>query len=284
MMPSQRIEDVIRSVRLTTSAATDERITAAGQVAMAKRNEQRPASVHTGAAIRRIIMDSKWTKLATAAVIVVAAVLGMYALTGSVDVASITMAQVRQAMEGIDWMQIILRSKIREGVQTDWYSFASKVEIKADEKGRFSYSDFKTRKDLFWPGEGNFIYESLIETREFAHGASGPFEMIEKTLGLAQAQDGAYGAEIVKKLGTYQGHKVEIWTASHVRRRSTRTIIVYIDIDKKLPIAATYEREGTDSVNPEHNYIEFKYPETGPADVYEAGAPRSAQIRLSAEG
>ncbi len=269
MMPSQRIEDVIRDIRVTTSAATDARVADAVEATIAKQNKQRPASVRTGGTIRRIIMKSNWTKLATAATIIIAMGLGMYALTGSGT--SITMAQIKQAMQEIDWMQIINESEKKgEGlVQVDWYSFASKVEIKADEKGRFSYSDFKTRKDLFWPGKGNFIYESPIETREFASGASGPFEMIEKGL------KAGFGKNVAKELGTYQGRKVEIWTANQAKRGSTKMLILYIDIDRKLPLAATYKRTGT---HPEDNYIEFRYPDTGPADIYEAGAPRTAKI------
>jgi len=31
------------------------------------------------------------------------------------------------------------------------------------------------------------------------------------------------------------------------------------------------------------NVVEFKYPETGPANIYEAGAPGTAQIKPSPE-
>lgn len=276
-MSSERIEDAIRNVRLTTSAATDERIMDAAEAAMAKPNEQQPATVRTSGSIGRIIMNSKLTKLATAAVIIAAIMLGIHVLTGSGT--SITIAQVRQAMQEIDWMKLILTSKLEKWTETDWYSFASKVEI-SDANIGIDYLDFKARKNLFWPREGEYIYESPIETKEFAHGTSGPFEMIYKTLSLEQAE---YGKEVVKELGTYQGRKVEIWTASHIERGSKQTVIVYIDVDRKLPIAATYVREGTDHIYPAENYIEFKYPKTGPADIYEAGAPRTAQIKPSAE-
>lgn len=272
-MSSEKIEDSIRNVRLTTSAATDERIMTAAEAAMAKPNEQQPARVGMSGQIRRIIMNSKWTKLATAAVIMTAIILGIHILTGPGT--SITVAEVRKAMEDIDWMQQISTSKYSERPQTVWYSFASKVKI-VDANIGIIYSDFKARKDLFWPRESKHVYESPIETKQFAHGTSGPFEMIDKMLSLAQAE---HGKEVVKEPGSYQGQKVEIWRASHVKKGSKRTIIAYIDINSKLPIAATYDREGTYRVDPEEVYIEFKYPETGPADIYEAGAPRSAQIK-----
>jgi hypothetical protein len=285
MMPAQRIEDVIRNVRLTTSAATDERITAAGQAAMAKRNEQRPASVHTGAAIRRIIMKSNWTKLATAAAVIVAIGLGMYALTGSFDGTSITMAQVRQAMENIDWMQIINKggdeNETPGDAQIDWYSFDSKVQVSIDMR-TIVYIDFKTHKQLWCNTGGRNIYEQTIEqTREFAGGAAGPFEMIDRTFRIIQAE---HGSNIVREIGTYQGQKVEVWTVIRdVKSGGTRTLTVYIDIDRKLPIAATYDHTQPDGTVLRESDIEFRYPETGPADIYEAGAPRSAQVKLSPE-
>jgi hypothetical protein len=275
MMPSKRIEDAIRSARSTTSAATDERIMAVAEAAMARPNEQHAAPVRTSGSMRRSIMRSNWTRLATAAAIIAAIMLAMHAWTGSVDGTSITLAQVRQAMQEIDWMQLTKTSKYNEYGETVWYSFASEVEI-VDANIGIGYHDFKVRKNLFWPRGGEHVYESPIETKEFAHGTGGPFEMIDKTLRLAQAED---GKEVVKGRGTYQGQRVEIWTARHVKHGSERTIIVYIDVDRKLPIAATYEREGTYRVDPEQVYIEFKYPETGPADIYEAGAPTSAQIK-----
>jgi len=288
MRPAENIEKLIKNINIETNTIMDEAVLSevvkafeeSKKLALSEVEGKETADVQPS--IWRIIMKSRITKLATAAVIIVAVMLGMYALTGSVDGTSITIAQVRQAMQEIDWMQITNRSKIEEGTETDWYSFTSKVEIKADNKGRLSYSDFKTHKDLFWPGQGNFIYESSIETKEFAYGTSGPFEIIDKSLRLVQAK---HGSEVIKELGTYDGQKVEVWTAKHVigKSGSTVTIIVYIDIDKKLPIAATYKRVGTDTINPEENYIEFKYPQTGPADIYEAGAPRSAQIKPSPE-
>jgi len=57
---------------------------------------------------------------------------------------------------------------------------------------------------------------------------------------------------------------------------------MYIDVDEKLPIAAT-DVKGANGDIQRTNDVEFKYPETGPADIYEAGAPRSAKIKPSPE-
>jgi len=217
-----------------------------------------------------------------AAVIVVAIMLGMYALVGSGT--SVTIAQVRQAMQDIDWVRIINEGdKKGDGqVETDWYSFASKVHIFVDSDGRMRFSDFKTRKNLDWnPGSENIYEHPIDERKEFAGGVTGPFEMIDKTFRIIQAE---HSSETVKQLGTYEGQKVEIWTISRdVRSGGGRILTVYIDVDRKLPIAATYDHYQADGTVRRESNIEFKYPETGPADIYEAGAPRSAQIKPSPE-
>ncbi len=279
MTPFERIEDVIRNARTTTNAATDERIAAAVEAAKAKSTEQYPAAVRAGGAIRRIIMNSKWTKLATAAVILIAAVLGMYALTGSVDGTSITMAQVKQAMENINWIQVVTGTE--DESMTSWYSFASNVAIYVQSKGRIRYRDFNAGKELLWNPGSDYVYESPFEEgRQFAGGASNIFEGFTKGFDSIEAK-GDY--KVTRELGTYQGQGVEIWTARRVKGKSgptrTETMTMYFDADKKLPIAAADIKKGADG-DIQLN-VEFKYPKTGPADIYEAGAPRSARIKPS---
>jgi hypothetical protein len=283
MMPSESFEDVIRNARTTTDAATDERIASAVEAAKAELTEKAPAAIRTSGAVRRIIMNGKWTKLATAATIIIAVVLGMYALTGSIDGTSITMAQVEQAMENIDWMQMVCRSE--DESMTSWYAFASKIAIHAQSKGRILYRDYNTGKEFLWNPGGEYIYESPIEegrleeARQFAGGASNIYKRFTKVFDSIEAK-GDY--ENTKEIGTYQGQKVEVWTSRRVKGEPgpthTELFVMYIDVDKKLPIAATDIKKGADGDI--QLDVEFKYPETGPADIYEAGAPRSAQIKF----
>ncbi len=279
MTPTERIEDLIHNARVTTSATTDERIIAAVEAATTKPNEQHPASVRTGGTIRRIIMKSNWTKLATAATIIIAIGLGMYALTGSGT--SITMAQVRQAMENIDWVQVVIRAE--EESMSVWNSFASKVTIYVYDDGKIVYYDFNAGKELVWKPGSDDIYESDIdEGRQFAGGVSNIYEGFTKAFDSLEAK-GDY--KVTREFGTYQDQEVEIWTALRVKGKPgpthTEKMTMYIDVDKKLPIAATDVKKGVDG-DIQLN-VEFKYPETGPADIYEAGAPRSAQIKPASD-
>lgn len=232
--------------------------------------------------IRRTIMRSSITKLAAAAVIIVAIGLGMYVLTGSIDGASITLAQIRQAAGDIDWMQIV--SGVEEA-ESLWLSFGSKLEIVIGNDGKIVYSDFKTRKRFAWERGGRDIHESSIDEHhdrgQFLGGASGPFDLLDSLFGSLLTAEKGY--EITKTLGSHQDREVEVWVARRTREKpgSTRTEIttVYIDIDKKLPVAFTEQVEEADGKIRIERSGEFRYPQTGPADIYQAGAPRSAQIK-----
>jgi len=284
-MASDRMEDAIRSVKLTTSAATDDRIMTAAQAAMPRPSEQPPALVRTSGQIRRTIMKSKWTRLTAAAAVIAAIILGIYALTGPGT--SITIAEVREAMQDIDWMQIVNVGDTKGDrlVQLAWFSFVSKLEILVDCNGGIIFSDFKTGKKLVWNPGSQDIYESPIDPRRpFVGDFGGPFEFITKLFSFLTAER---GWKITKQLGTYQGRKVEVWAASRVKEKGdatrTETMTVYIDLDKKLPVARKQAVKGPDGNIQLLRDAEFRYPETGPADIYEAGAPRSAKIKPSPE-
>jgi len=280
MTPTRRIEDMVRSARTTTSTAADERVADAVEAAISKRNKRSSASVCMGGAIRRIIMKSNWTKLATAATIIIAIGLGMYALTGSGT--SITMAQVRQALQEIDWVRMDCRNEDMK--LTAWYSFKSKVEIGVFNKDKIIYYDFSAGKMLTWSQGSEEIIESDIEEgKQFAHGVSNIYEGLTKGISSWEA-DGKY--KVTKEPATYQDRKIEIWTANRIKGKPaltrTETATIYIDVEKKLLLKATDVKGAYGDVQ-QTNYVEFTYPDTGPADIYEAGAPRNAQIKPSPE-
>ncbi|MHC4309446.1 MAG: hypothetical protein ACYS3N_13205 [Planctomycetota bacterium] len=284
MKPAKKIEKLIKKSRY--KASPDAYDKALGSFLQEVDAYEKQKSALTEPNIWRIIMKSPITKLAAAAVIVAAIMLGMYALTGSFDGTSITMAQVREAMENIDWMQMVGWSE--EERITSWYSFASKVAIHVHGKGRIIYFDFNAGKRLVWNPGSEYIYESPIEEgrleegRQFAGGVSNIYKRLTKVFDSIEAK-GDY--KVTRELGTYQGQEVEIWTSRRVKGKAgpthTELFTMYIDVDKKLPIAATDVKKGADG-DIQLN-VEFKYPKTGPADIYEAGAPRSAQIKPSPE-
>ncbi len=282
MKPAEKIERLIKKSRYKASSEAYDK--ALGSFLQAVDAYEKQKLALTEPNIWRIIMKSRMTKLAAAAVIIATIMLGMYALTGSFDGTSITMAQVRQAMENIDWVQMVVKAE--EESMSVWYSLASKVQIVCQSKGRILYRDFNAGKELLWNPGSEDIYESPIdEGREFAGGVSNIFDIFEGLTKLFNSIEAKGDYKVTRELGTYQGQEVEIWTARRVKGKAgpthTEIFTMYIDVDKKLPIASTDVKKGANGDIQLND--EFKYPETGPADIYEAGAPRSAQIKPSPE-
>jgi hypothetical protein len=280
MKPAKKIEKLIKKNRY--KAQSDVYDKALGSFLQAVDDYKKEKPAFTGPEIWRIIMISSITKLATAAVIIAAIILGMYVLTGSFDGTSITLAQVREAMQEVDWVQMIC--KVEDKNALAWYSFASKVQILVDDEGKIIFFDFNTGKRLVWNPGSEYIYESVIDKgRQFAGGVSNIYEGLTKSLSSWEAE-GKY--KVTKECGTYKGQEVEIWKARRIKGEPslTRTEImnIYIDVTKKLPLMAR-DVKGADGDIQSTNEVEFKYPETGPADIYESGAPRSAQIKPASE-
>ena len=280
MRPAEEIESLIKNIDIDTNVKTDDAVL--GDVIETFEKSKNRKTSAAGQNIWRIIMKSRMTKLATAAVIIVAVMLGMYILTGSFDGTSITMAQIIQAMQEVDWVQMICRVEGKNALA--WYSFASKVQILVDDEGKIIFFDFNAGKRLVWNPGSEYIYESVInEGRQFAGGVSNIYEGLTKSLSSWEAE-GKY--KVTREHGTYEGQEVEIWKARRIKGEPslTRTemMTMYIDVTKKLPLMAR-DVKGADGDIQSTNEVEFKYPDTGPSDIYEAGAPRSAQIRPSQE-
>jgi hypothetical protein len=198
----------------------------------------------------------------------------MHVLTGSVDGTSITIAQVRDAMQELNWM----RMSNKTGPEVAWYSFASKVQIAVGDEGGILYLDFDAGKHLRWDPGSEAIYESPIdEARRFAGGVSGPSEVVATFFGSLEND----GWEVTRELGTYDGRKVEVWTAG--QKTSTSMVTMQIDAETKLPVALTQKVKNADGTVRIQTDVGFDYPQTGPADIYEAGAPRSAPVKPAPE-
>jgi hypothetical protein len=280
MKPAEKIEKLIKKSCYKANPETYDKTL--GSFLQAVDDYEKQKSTLTEPNIWRIIMKNPITKLAAAAVIIIAIMLGMYIMTGSFDGTSITMAQVRQAMQEVDWVQMVCKAEDKDLLA--WYSFASKVQFMVDNEGKIVYFDFNAGKRFIWNPGSEVIYESDIdEGRQFAGGVTNIFEGLTKSLNSWEAE-GKY--EVTREHGKYQGQKVEIWTGHRVKGKPgpthTERFTLYIDLDKKLLISATDVKLADDSSELK-NEVQFKYPKTGPADIYEAGAPRTAKIIPSPE-
>jgi hypothetical protein len=164
-----------------------------------------------------------------------------------------------------------------------WYSFASKIQAAIDDEGKIVFFDFNAGKRLAWEPGSETIYESPIdEDRQFAGGVSGPFQGVNMIFDSLEAEK---HWKVTKELGTYEGRSVEVWAARQPESESGPTSVytVYIDVERRLPVAladASREADGNFQTKTE---VKFDYPDSGPTDIYDAGAPKTALIKPAAE-
>ena len=97
MRPAENIEKLIKKLRYKAGAETHERIL--GNVLQALDEREKQTSGVTTPGIWRTIMNSRTTKLATAAAIVIVALIGVYYIAGPVGVTTSAYAEVAQRLQ-----------------------------------------------------------------------------------------------------------------------------------------------------------------------------------------
>jgi len=98
MRPVENIEKLIKNINIDTNARIDEEVLGDVVEAFEKSKGKKTSAKEQN--IGRIIMKSKITKIAAAAVIIIAVLIGIHHLGGSIDGASIAWADVLEQISG----------------------------------------------------------------------------------------------------------------------------------------------------------------------------------------
>jgi len=222
--------------------------------------------------LRKTIMKSPISKFAAAAaVIIIAIMIGINYFGGSIDGSTVALAQVKKAMEKVDWLHGI--NKATGGDTEEWYSFQSQIKI-LKENGKITYWNYGEGKKYVYVSSKGSITVFDISDENFAIGAASPFEFIERLIKLEQDR----GAELIRKAGKYNDTKAEIWQVTRLEENGIEKIKLFIDIKKCLPIAGEVKYTDIKGDIAYKGNIKFEYPEEGPQDIYALGVPRTAKI------
>ncbi len=125
MSPAENIEKLIKNVALDTNAKMDKSVL--DDVLEAFENSKKPAATEPN--IWRTIMKSPITKLAAAAVIIVAVIIGINHFGGSIDGATVTWAVVANKVEKIPSYAYRFRQLESNVPKKDGYEFVNKFEV-----------------------------------------------------------------------------------------------------------------------------------------------------------
>ncbi|MCK4628074.1 MAG: hypothetical protein KAT56_03665, partial [Sedimentisphaerales bacterium] len=255
-------------------------------VSPVRQDSQAPSA--RGQNIWTTIMKSKITKFAVAAAVIIVVMAGIYSFDGSVDIAApaFGVQYVLEAMKKAEWVHYVvevteLNVDAKTAEETDfggwesWQSLHPSVCIEKHDNGKIYFTEKDEGKTSRYDPQANMItieYRSRSTSQpDYADIADMYIKQIaevEKKGGKVNYEEGVYEARPVKI--------ISIDFASNGGLSTKMSIIV--DPETYLPKKFTVEQnEDSKSLHVAILGI-FDYPETGPADIYQAGAPQDAKV------
>jgi hypothetical protein len=267
MSSAEKIKRLFAKSDVTVNSKVDDRIIS--DVLTAFDKSEKTQSVSSEPNIWRIIMKSKITKLATAAVIIIAVLISISQFGGSIDGASQVFASMLEEMQEVPWVHVIVEVDQPKGLVESWVSFEPFIVILKELDGTVRYVNSSQEVQHVYSRDSNRITISTVPDT-FSHmGPITAFEMIGFMIDTLETS----GAKITREKTVQDGIPVEIIHAVS----DVQDVIMIRDIERNLPISGEYKAiENTP--NQINGKMRFEYPEQGPADIYAVGVPKDADI------
>lgn len=232
-------------------------------------------------------MKSKITKLAAAAVIIIAVLIGIHHFGGSIDGATKAFAQIKEAIAQRPWQHTVVHvlyqeeGKHVESQYEHWFSYESNIGI-INHNDHISFYDLYKRKKTTYNPVSDTVTISYLSPDEyhfrFRKENKSPLDAVEDLLESLKAG----GAEIERRHDQYDGRDVVVYQVKlpwadegPVKTGEIQKLIV----DRQDNLLLARETKKNDSYgNIIETFQSYDYPEIGPGDVYEAGAPKKAKV------
>jgi|GEM_PF-1217118 hypothetical protein len=225
----------------------------------------------------RKIMTSRMTKLAVAALIIAAVVLGAHYFDGT-PVKAVEFSEVTKAMSEVPWMHMTSSGGFPDdmSIGEQWIGFESRIQVHKDPDGQVSFASEKDHKQFTYNPGAATITVSYVET--FPLDVTSPAALVESMHKALTDQ----GAEVVVKAGKYKGRRAQVQEfrlqTSGPDGAQTRELTLYIDPDSKVLCGAALSGIDASGKLVMAGEIMFDYPRTGPQSIYDLGVPRDAKI------
>lgn len=263
-----------RISELSADEQTCESAKQAVLTAVKNREKESTAGLDTGPAfIWRKIMNSKLTKLAAAAVIII--VVSLVLQNGSVDIASTAFADITEAMKKVPWMHVVIEetySGKQDRLET-WTSFESQIHVSKKADGKIIYQRKRALHE----------YDPDSGTITISYGSDNGLEDMGSVWGywenMMEMVSDAEG-QIIEESSQYEGKEAKIYQIMIASSPfgMPMELKIIADAEKNLPVFLNQKAFGPNGeVTIEANAY-FDYPESGPADIYEVGVPRTAKV------
>ena len=233
--------------------------------------------------IRRIIMKSKITKFAVAAVILIVMLFILNRNGSFIDVSSLALGQTIDNMKKMPWMLVTTKMQ-KSPVEEHWFGFESGVRAYKS-SGNMSLMYYNNLKQgveyTYSPNrfENGVIYLLKGQDEFFPPEAEqnvpeSVFEMTEKIIESLEKETQKVKRKVVSK----NGEEVEVITAaiaSNPEKPDDSKVEIVRSIERNLVLSV----KGKYGTNQDDYTSTFSYPADGPGSIYDLGVPKDAHIK-----
>jgi hypothetical protein len=284
MTPADNIHSQIKKLRLKASAHLDTRVRDA--ISRARAESETTASPHTQANIWRTIMKSRITKLATAAAIIIVVMVGLYHYTGFFHgtTAAFATSDVIAAMKQVQWTHATLQMIDDVNVPVDklkywngrefWQSIDPSRSISIGSSGDIEFTELNSKK----------IYDPNTNTITITYPRhpekDPPASMQEIWLDFVSDFEKDEDAKVEYSDSVYEDRPAKIIKVDYTKESGWHEeITVIVDVETHLARKIMVYQKTTKGVSGTILAL-IDYPHTGPKDIYEAGAPHDAEVKV----
>ncbi len=278
MKRKEKIERLIKQRRYKASAEAYAKVL--GSFLQAVDDHLKHKAAPTEPKIWRKIMKSRITKLATAAVILITAYVVLHQSGGSIDVASVTFAQITANMEQMPWLHAVADVKQAVGpgmvdIRFEaWLCLERQLSAVKDSNGKVIFQN--ELEHIFQ------AYNPNTETIKILPDKGLNWNNNLSSVGdIPGAMIKAYeeaGEKVIWETGKYKGKDVLIFKMSAFLGGEDMWVEMTVDAKMQVVVFISQKAFDKDGKLTQEVNAHIDYPETGPETIYDVGVPRSAKI------
>ena len=276
MKPVERIKKLIKERRYKASPETYDKASDSFLQAVDEHIEQKSAPGEPK--IWRIIMNSRITKLAAAAVIIIAVYVVIHQSGGSID--TVTFAQITENMRRMPWLHAVVEAKQAAGTEMvdirleAWLCIERQLSAAKDSNGKVIFQN--ELEHIFQAYDPNT--ETITILRDKGLNWNKNLSSVGDIPGAMIKFYEEAGEKVVRETGKYKGKDVLIFKMSAFLGGMDMKVEMTVDAKMQVVVFINQKAFDKDGKLTEEVNAHIDYPDTGPETIYDVGVPRSAKI------
>jgi len=280
MKSSDEIERLVKNTRVTTCKSVDDRILCDAKIAFLESTKSGTMSIQSNPSIWRIIMKSRITKFATAAVIIIGVLIGIHQLGVTMSLTNIAFAKMTEAIKSMPWVHIVYTeySEETEFSREEWLSNKLKILAGQEYNGMIVYWDYGN--------DEQYVYNPESDTITASYRSGKDFEVAEPYNCLTKQMDHiiGHGGSVIQQEGQYNNRDVKIYEFTMPLKDNSgderRAVIIKMTVERNtnLPIVGEKQWVAANGEILKKEQLTYDYPERLSLDINDVGIPLSAKL------